>query len=91
MDEYLRIRLSNNKNRKIGTTYVYLFAHKASASFTEIFKGGRENYYGVCHAEELQYLFPIAKELFISAVPSEDDIRIRNDITEMWVNFAKTG
>lgn len=32
--------------KKIGPTYVYLFAHKGSASFTEIFKGGRENYYG---------------------------------------------
>lgn len=50
MDEYLRIRLLGHNKRnstlKVGETYVYLFAQKASASFTEIFKGGAENYYG---------------------------------------------
>lgn len=43
MDQYLELRLSH-KNR--GPTYVYLFTHKAAASFTEIFEGGRENYWG---------------------------------------------
>ncbi|XP_050072058.1 juvenile hormone esterase [Anopheles maculipalpis] len=98
MDEYLRIRLlghdrRSSKSPKVGPTYVYLFAQKASASFTEIFKGGNEKYYGVCHAEELQYIFPIAKELqnFHTAVPSDEELEIRRLITQLWVNFARTG
>lgn len=46
---------------------------------------------GACHAEELQYLFPIGKELFISAAPTKADTEIRKALTELWVNFAKTG
>lgn len=43
MDQYLEMRLSH---KKIAPTYTYLFSHKGSASFTEIFKGGKENYWG---------------------------------------------
>ncbi|XP_055308049.1 juvenile hormone esterase isoform X2 [Sitodiplosis mosellana] len=88
MDQYLELRLSH---KKVAPTYVYLFTHKGSASFTEIFKGGRENYYGVSHAEELQYLFPIADGLFISALPTKEDEQVRKAITQLWVNFARTG
>jgi carboxylesterase type B len=91
MDEYLKIRLNKGAKGKVGPTYVYYFNHKGAASFTEIFKGGRENYYGVSHAEELQYLFPIGKELFVSAVPTAEDLEVRRLLTKMWVNFAKTG
>ncbi|XP_058064702.1 venom carboxylesterase-6-like [Anopheles bellator] len=98
MDEYIRIRLLTDRTdvtspprTNIGPTYVYLFAQKASASFTEIFEGGKENYYGVCHAEELQYIFPIAKDLFVTAVPTEAELKIRRTITRLWVNFARTG
>ncbi|ETN67020.1 juvenile hormone esterase [Anopheles darlingi] len=81
MNEYLKIRLLSKRTNstsessvKVGPTYVYLFAQKASASFTEIFEGGSDNYYGVCHAEELQYLFPIAKDLFVTAVPTMEEL-----------------
>lgn len=49
VDEYLRLRLDTKaqKNMKVGPTFVYLFDHKGSASFTEYFDGGKENYYGV--------------------------------------------
>lgn len=43
MDWYLRLRLSQ---KSAAPTYVYLFTHKGSASFTEIFHGGREAYHG---------------------------------------------
>lgn len=48
MDEYLRIRLlgENKRTSQPGPTYVYLFSHKGPASFTEIFQGGKENFYG---------------------------------------------
>lgn len=46
---------------------------------------------GVSHAEELQYLFPIAEGLFISALPTKEDNEIRKGITQLWVDFARTG
>lgn len=111
MDQYLELRFAH---KSFAPTYAYLFTHKGAASFTEIFKGGRENYWGkkhwqfvinsseinwnfssrfegVSHAEELQYLFPIADILFISALPTKEDEEIRRGITELWVNFARTG
>lgn len=87
MNDYLRNRLANQKK---DNTFVYLFTHKGSASFTEIFKGGPENHYGTAHAEELQYLFPIRKDLsyFFNSIPTEDDKKVSKIITKMWVNFA---
>lgn len=46
---------------------------------------------GVSHAEELQYLFPIADGLFITALPTKEDDMIRKGITKMWTDFARTG
>lgn len=46
---------------------------------------------GVSHAEELQYLFPIAESLFISALPTKECEEIRKGITQLWVDFARTG
>lgn len=46
MDEYLRIRLEGERKTPVGPTFVYLFAQRTAASFTEIFEGGKENYYG---------------------------------------------
>ncbi|XP_062554663.1 carboxylic ester hydrolase [Armigeres subalbatus] len=93
MDEYLRIRLteSNSVAGSVGPTYVYLFAQRTAASFTEIFEGGKEKYYGVCHAEELQFLFPIAKDLFVTAIPTPEELQVRKVITKLWVNFARSG
>lgn len=64
---------------KIFFCYKNLNSHKQNLLFT-----------GACHAEELQYLFPIGKDLFISAAPTKADTQIRKAITELWVNFAKT-
>ncbi|XP_039430550.1 venom carboxylesterase-6 [Culex pipiens pallens] len=91
MDEYLRIRLEGGRKTPVGPTFVYLFAQRTAASFTEIFEGGKENYYGVCHAEELQFLFPIAKDLFVTAVPTPEELEVRRAITKLWVDFARTG
>lgn len=96
MDEYLHIRLEKSNGQKrptttVGPTYVYLFAQRTAASFTEIFEGGKENYYGVCHAEELQFLFPIAKDLFVTSIPTPEELQVRKVITKLWVNFAKYG
>ncbi|XP_001992565.2 venom carboxylesterase-6 [Drosophila grimshawi] len=86
VDEYLKLR-----SKSLSPTYVYLFDHKGAASFSEIFKGGRNEFYGACHAEELQYLFPIGQQLFVSAVPTRQDLQLRELMLRLWVNFARTG
>lgn len=90
MIDYLKLRFSSEKR---AATYVYLFTHKGSCSFTEIFKGGAEAYYGTSHAEELQYLFPIREDLkyFFNAIPTEEDKLITKMITKLWVDFAYFG
>lgn len=88
IDEYLRLRMSQED---VAPTYVYLFDHKGAASFSEIFKGERNEFYGACHAEELQYLFPIGRELFVSAVPTKQDLELRELMLQLWVSFATTG
>lgn len=47
MDEYLVNRLAQGD--AAGPTYVYLFAHRGAASFTEIFLGGSDSDYGTGH------------------------------------------
>lgn len=87
VDEYLQLRLDD----QLAPTYVYLFDHKGAASFSEIFKGAHNEFYGACHAEELQYLFPIGQELFVSAVPTRQDLELRDLMLRLWVNFARNG
>ncbi|KAH8290099.1 hypothetical protein KR044_013383 [Drosophila immigrans] len=87
VDEYLRMRLQH----EAAETFVYLFDHKGAASFSEIFQGERNEFYGACHAEELQYLFPIGRELFVSAVPTRHDLQLRQLMLRLWVNFASSG
>lgn len=47
------------------------------------------NVSGVCHADELQYLFPVGDALFPDKMPDEFDKRIADILTTLWVNFAK--
>ncbi|KAJ8984076.1 hypothetical protein NQ317_006574 [Molorchus minor] len=70
--------------------YYYLFGHRGVASFTEIFGGGDRDF-GVCHADELQYLFPVGDGLFPDRKPSSDDKQVAELLTTMWANFARTG
>ncbi|XP_023016954.2 esterase E4 isoform X1 [Leptinotarsa decemlineata] len=70
--------------------YYYLFGYRGSTSMTKIFNGGDTDY-GVCHADELQYLFPLGDGLFPDVPPSEEDKRTAELLTTLWANFAKTG
>ena len=90
MVDYLKLRF---ENEQLAETFVYLFTHKGACSFTEVFKGGAETFYGTSHAEELQYLFPIRQDLpdFFSSIPTDEDKRVRSIITKLWVNFAYFG
>ncbi|XP_017785446.1 PREDICTED: venom carboxylesterase-6-like [Nicrophorus vespilloides] len=68
--------------------YYYLFGYRGVASFSEVF-GDKHNNYGVCHADELQYLFPVADGLFPDKTHTESDKKVAKLMTTLWVNFAK--
>ncbi|XP_031841726.1 carboxylic ester hydrolase [Nomia melanderi] len=70
--------------------YYYYLAYRGTASFSSIF-GDPDNDYGVCHADDLQYLFPVGEQLFKDKPLSEKDHKMVDIITSLWVNFATTG
>ncbi|XP_031345677.1 venom carboxylesterase-6-like isoform X2 [Photinus pyralis] len=70
--------------------FYYLFGHHGVASFSQIF-GDATQRYGVCHADELQYLFPVGDSLFPNQKPDELDRRMTDLMTDLWTNFAKYG
>lgn len=70
--------------------YYYYFAYRGSSSFSKIF-GDEIKDYGVSHADELQYLFPVGEQLFQDTPFSKEDHRVADIMTTLWTNFAKTG
>ena len=70
--------------------YYYYFAYRGSASFSKIF-GDETKDYGVSHADELQYLFPVGEQLFQDTPLSDEDNKIIDVMTSLWVNFANSG
>lgn len=85
------MNLNEHDHNQSDLTYVYLFAHQGESSFTEIIGGEPEKQYGICHLDELQYLFPMRHKYFKNSVPSEIDIKMQNVLTKLWIDFAKTG
>lgn len=85
-DEFLEMRLTQES----ASTYVYIYDHKAEGSLTEAVGGGQK-YFGVCHADELQFLFPMGSALYPTTIPSERDLLMREALIEMWTNFATYG
>ncbi|CAG9809984.1 unnamed protein product [Chironomus riparius] len=86
----LQQRLEGN-NRD--NTYVYLFSHKGSISFSEILGANREKFFGTCHGDDLLYLFPIRHNTpqYYNSIPTNEDTKLRKLMTKLWVNFATTG
>lgn len=70
--------------------FYYYFAYRGSVSFTTIF-GDPVNDYGVSHADDLQYLFPVGEQLFPNTPLSEKDEEMINVMTYLWYNFANSG
>lgn len=85
IDEFLRTRLPY----ATAPTYTYVFDHLGSGSASEYFGGG-DLKLGVCHADELQYLFSWGVVL-PTTVPTKRDVAIREAMVEMWTNFAIHG
>nr|CAD7404517.1 unnamed protein product [Timema cristinae] len=69
--------------------YYYYFDYRGTKSFSELFSGLTTDF-GVCHADELQYLFP-SDRVFPGLVPSQKDIEITDKMITMWTDFARTG
>nr|AXB38858.1 juvenile hormone esterase [Sitodiplosis mosellana] len=88
MDSYLQMRLAHDD---ASSTYVYLLTHKATASFSELFNGGPETFYGVSHADEKLYFFPVREKLFPYAIPTKEDEEMRKSLVQLWVDFSRTG
>lgn len=81
------------KDKRRSNTYVYLFSHKGSASFTEFVGGDPETFYGTSHLDELLYLFPMQKSIpvFYNSIPTRQDLKVKDIMVKFWVNFATTG
>lgn len=70
--------------------YYYYFAYRGSSSFSIKF-GDAKRDYGVVHADEFQYLFPVGELIFAGTPMNEEDLRIVDIMTSLWFNFAKSG
>lgn len=90
MDLYLRLRLAHDDTSQ---TYVYLLTNMANISFSSLFGGDPNKYYGVSHSDEEFHLFP-DRELFYAfmyTVPTREELEVRNGMVQMWTDFARTG
>ncbi|KAJ6649230.1 Juvenile hormone esterase, partial [Pseudolycoriella hygida] len=83
MVETLKHRLERNHE----STFVYLYTQKGTSSFSVV----ATEFFGTSHADELISLFPLRKNAFYSAIPSEQELELNRLMSEMWTNFARTG
>ncbi|KAJ4446944.1 hypothetical protein ANN_13646, partial [Periplaneta americana] len=71
------------------TVYYYYFDYRGENSFSSIFGGTNEDY-GVCHMDELMYLFP-QDHMFSNSTKTAEDDEMVDIMTTIWTNFARTG
>ncbi|CAL7942012.1 unnamed protein product [Xylocopa violacea] len=73
------------------SAYFYLFDYEGT--FTSTFSSGDTAYYGVAHADDLNYLIPILNKKHKDQMlhNTETDITMINIMTEMWTSFAASG
>ncbi|KAF2879713.1 hypothetical protein ILUMI_26463 [Ignelater luminosus] len=69
--------------------YYYTFGYRGAISYSELYGDSSYNY-GVCHTDELLYLFD-PKGLFPNYEPTSTDRNITEILTTLWINFATTG
>lgn len=85
-DEYLERRLSANA----APTYTYLFDFTVTYSISRMVGGG-DFYFGVCHGDDIAFLFPFYKLLGLQNDCDKNCVAFRDALVEMWVNFAIYG
>ncbi|XP_069696461.1 esterase E4-like isoform X1 [Periplaneta americana] len=71
------------------TVYYYHFDYRGKNSFSSVFGGTNEDY-GVCHMDELMYLFP-QDHMFPNSTKTKEDDEMVDIMTNIWTNFARTG
>ncbi|CAH0716182.1 unnamed protein product, partial [Brenthis ino] len=67
--------------------YLYKLTYRGANSFSQIFGDPKGNY-GVCHADELMYLFPIH---FLNNKFTPKDNEMLELMVTIWTNFATSG
>ncbi|XP_012256166.2 esterase E4 [Athalia rosae] len=78
------------KQRINNTMYLYQLNYRGSLSFSQILGAGVLDM-GVCHNDDLLYLFDF-KTLFRRSIGMTEEERImKESITELWYNFVATG
>lgn len=85
-----RTSIRSYLEKQSSPVYYYYLAYKGSASFSMLF-GDPSRDYGVSHADELQYLFPVGEQLFQHIPLSKEDHKMIDIVTSLWFNFAKSG
>ncbi|XP_043595454.1 venom carboxylesterase-6-like [Bombus pyrosoma] len=85
-----RTSVRNYLEKQSSPVYYYYLSYRGSASFSRIF-GDINSNYGVSHADELQYLFPVGEQLFRDIPLSEKDLDMVDVLTSLWYNFANSG
>ena len=68
--------------------YQYKISYKGKYSFMD-FYGVDASKLGVCHADELFYLFQPCYEVYVEL--PENDLVLSQELLSYWTNFAKFG
>jgi len=68
--------------------YEYMFTHNGSFSFSE-FLGLPSSQYGVCHADDLHYLFNPHLVEFPALIDA--DFKVRDIMVQLWTSFVRDG
>uniref|UniRef100_A0A1B0CQ29 carboxylesterase n=1 Tax=Lutzomyia longipalpis TaxID=7200 RepID=A0A1B0CQ29_LUTLO len=80
-----------DENQDFADTYVYLFSHRGEGSYSDLVAGPNSKDYGVCHGDDIFYLFPYFDKLSFRSAPSSKDILMQETLVKLWVNFATQG
>lgn len=88
-EKYLQQRLASQSGSK---TYAYLFNYRGTSSFTDILVNSvEEENFGVSHAEDVIYLFPMLEFLAPHRVMSARDVAFGKEFVQLFTDFASFG
>ncbi|KAB0797797.1 hypothetical protein PPYR_08790 [Photinus pyralis] len=80
--------LYSNKGKN--AVYFYVFGYKGPESYCSLIEGLSPDSYGVCHSDDLLYLFG-NKELFPDSLRNQQGSKVAELMAKLWTNFAKFG
>lgn len=73
-------------------TFVYLFNYRGGSSFTDIMANSdQETNWGVSHAEDMLYEFPLIKNMAPHRVMYQKDIEFGQKFVRSFARFAQNG